>query len=762
MVDSNLKFQAIGVSVPKLDALEKVTGKARYTGDIYPDHMLYGSILRSPYPHAKIHRINAKKAEKLPGVKAVVTWKDAPDTLIGFYQDDYRLFAKDKVRQIGDVVAAVAATDTDICAEALELIDVEYEELTGVFDPIEALSPDAPLVHDSFPGNIGAKTRIRKGGDIVKAFERAEFVFEDTFKTQMVEHCSIEAHMSVAEFDSSGKFTIYSTSQSLFNARLTLHRALQVPMSKIRIINKNVGGGFGGKHDVMLDAYSALLSKKSGCSVKIEGSREEEFIASTVRHPMITTYKTALNREGRILAQQIKIVLDFGAYNDIGEGVLRYATVMSPGPYKIEHVWVDGIGVYTNQQTGGAMRGIGVPQVCFASESQIDMIADRIGIDPYQLRIINAVGDGDTAATGQEFVGIGYKETLRRAKEESGYQWKPGKKRRGFGMASMIYACGAAGRHDFSSAVVRANEDGTFVVLTGTPDFGQGSRTTLAQIAAQEIGARFEDVWVDQPDTEISPVDLYGAAATRITYVAGNAVLSAAAEVKRQILKGASEKWEACEEDLIIQQGNVYVKGHPKTLGSLRELIMEMHRPLGETIIGNGSYHTKGFALDPQDGQTNVVDLFVFGTQIAEVEVDTETGKVKVLNVWAAHDVGKAVNPVNVEGQIEGGVQMGLGYALTEEIIREKGKTLNPSFLDYKMFTAPDMPQIHPIIIEVPEPLGPFGARGIGEPTTIPTAPAVANAVFDAVGVRVKDIPLTPERVLEELKKKDRIKKDLK
>jgi CO/xanthine dehydrogenase Mo-binding subunit len=748
-----MKSQVIGLSVPKLDGLEKVTGRAKFGADIYLKRMLHGKILRSKVPHGKIVNIDTSRAERVAGIKGIVTWRDAPDVLVGMYQNDWRIFAKEKVRYLGDVVAAVAATDPDIASEALELIDVEYEELPAVFDPTEALSPDAPLIHDMFPGNIGARRRIRKG-DPNKIFEKAELIFEDTFKTQMVDHCSIEPHAAVADFDISGKVTIWSCTQAPFNNRVLLSRILQMPMNKIRMITTHVGGAFGGKQDLMAEPACALLARKTGRPVKMVIDRREEFIASTVRHPFIMTYKTAVNSQGRMLARQIHLIQDFGAYNDLGEGVLRYATLMSPGPYRIEHLWVDAIGVYTNQQVGSVMRGVGVPQVCFAGESQLDRIANEIGMDPYHVRMINAVEDGDTAADGQELISIGYKETLSRAREESGYQWKSGKKNHGFGIASMIYTCGGAGRHDSSSAVVKLNEDGTAVVLTGTPDVGQGSRTTLAQIAAEELGMKYEDIWVDQPDTDLSPVDLYGANATRITYVAGNAVKAAAADARDQILERAAEKWRIEPGGLEIVQGEVFEKRNPEPLGNLKDLIMEMHRPLGLTIIGKGSYHTTGVPLDPETGQSHVVDLFLFATQIAEIEVDPDTGLVKVLNIWSAHDVGKAVHPINVEGQIEGGIQMGLGFALTEEIIREEGKTLNPSFLDYKLFTALDMPKIKPIIVEVPEPLGPFGARGIGEATTIPTAPAIANAVYHAVGVRVKELPMTPERILEGLKKK--------
>lgn len=746
------RHQIVGSPVQKLDSLQKVTGEAKYGADINLPRMLYGKILRSKHAHARIVSINTRKAERLPGVKGVVTWIDAPDVLIGMYENDRRIFAKEKVRFMGDTVAAVAATDQDVAEEALKLIEVEYEKLPEVFNPLEAMAPGAPLVHDEYPGNVGAKRTIRKG-DTNNVFKMAEFVFEDTYKTQMVEHCPMETHAAVAECDLSGKVTIWSNSQAPFNNRVLLARALQMPMNKLRIITTNIGGAFGGKQDLMTEPACVLLAKKTGRPVKIVIDRKEEFTASTVRHPLIMTYKTAVTREGRILARQIKIIQDFGAYSDLGEGVLRYAALMSAGPYRIDNIWIDAIGVFTNQQVGSTMRGVGVPQTCFAGESQLDMIATEIGVDPYHIRMINGLHEGDTTANGQKLVNVGYQETLSKAKNECGLRWRKNKKNHGLGMASFIYTCGAAGRHDYSSAIVRLNEDGTVVVLVGTPDVGQGSRTVLAQIAAQELGVRYEDVSIDLPDTDRSPVDLYGANASRITYVAGNAVKEAAGEAKEQILQGASEKWGIQTRDLMIVQSEVFRKGDPEPVGLLKDLIAEMHRPLGQTIIGKGSYHTKGFPMDPETGQTYVGDYFIFGTQIAEVEVDPRTGLVKVLNIWAAHDVGKAVNPTNVEGQIEGGIHMGLGFGLTEEIVREKGDTLNPSFLEYKIFTAPDMPNIKSIIVEVPEPLGPFGARGLGEATTIPTAAAIANAVFNAVGVQFKELPLSAERVLAGLKK---------
>jgi CO/xanthine dehydrogenase Mo-binding subunit len=493
--------------------------------------MLFGKILRSRFPHARITCIDTSRAERLPGVKAVITWRDAPDIQIGFYTDDWRFFAKDKVRYLGDAVAAVAATDPDIAAEALELIHVEYEELPALFDPLEAMKPGAPLIHEQVEGNIACRRRIRKG-DPEQVFARSNYVFEDTFQTQMVNHCPIEPHVAVAQHDHSGRLTIWASTQAPFNNRLVLARGLRIPLNNIRIIVTHVGGAFGGKQDLMVEPSCALLARKSGLPVRIAVDRAEEFIASTVRHPFSLTYKTAVDSQGKILARKIGLVEDLGAYNELGEGVLRYATLMACGPYNIEHVWVDGVGVYTNQQVGGVMRGVGVPQVAFAGDSQLDIIAREIGMDPFELRLKNALKDGDITANGQECVGIGIRETLQAVAEKAGYRSRAKRKNYGLGWACMMYTCGAGGRHDYSSAVVRMNEDGSVALMVGVPDVGQGSRTVLAQICAQELGVRYEDVWIDLPDTDRSPVDLFGANASRITYIAGNAVKSAACKAR--------------------------------------------------------------------------------------------------------------------------------------------------------------------------------------------------------------------------------------
>jgi CO/xanthine dehydrogenase Mo-binding subunit len=754
------EYQVVGTSYPKIDAIEKVCGTIKYAGDIYLPNMLYGKLLRSKYAHAKIISINTKKAESFPGVKAVITSKDIPDIIYGMYQNDQRAFAKDKVVYQGDIIAAVAAEDKDIAEEAIKLIEVEYGKLPVILDPGNAIMENTPQIHDGYPNNIAAKRVIRKG-NVEEAFKKADYIFEDTFYTQMVDHAPIETHVAVASVDSSGMITIWSSTQAPFNNRLLLSKILQKPLNKIRIIGMTVGGAFGGKQELMAEPTAVFLSLKTNRPVKIELDRADELTASSVRHPFKMTYKTALSKEGKILARKIRLIQDSGAYNDLGEGVLRYASIMAAGPYKIDNVWVDAYLVYTNKNFGGVMRGVGVPQVCFAGESQIDMIANKLGIDPFEIRIINALQDGDTTANSQQVFGIGFKETLEAAKEKSdyiNYISKRKRKNRGIGIASMMYSCSGAGRHDYNSAIVKFNEDGTIVVLTGTPDVGQGSRTVLAQIAAEELGMRYEDVWTSMADTAYSPVDMYGANATRITYMAGNAVRNAAREAKKQLIDYLFEKISASEDTIKLENGKVFVNN--REVAEIKEIVREMHRPNGKTIIGIGSHNTLCVPMDPKTGLSNTVDIFLFATGVAEVEVDPTTGKITVLNMWSAHDVGKAINPINVEGQIEGGTGQALGFALCEEIIHDQeGNVMNPGFLDYKIFTALDMPKIHPIIVEVPEPKGPFGARGIGECTTIPGAASIANAVYNAVRSRVDHLPMTPEYIYRELKKLEEGKK---
>lgn len=742
------KYSVIGISSTKIDALEKVTGVAKYGADISFPNMLFGKILRSQYAHAKILKIDTSEAKKLPGVKAVITAYDMPDVLYGIYTDDQRAFAKDKVKYCGDPIAAVAATDMDIAEDALDLIKVEYSPLPVVLDPEKAMETDQLLVHDQFSSNIIATRKIRKG-DVDKAFKKSDFIFENVYQTSMIEHCSIETHVAVADYESSDRLTIWSPTQAPFVSRTLLSRILEMPLSSIRIIQTSLGGAFGGKQDLMAEPSAAMLSKKTRRPVKVICDRMEEFTASTVRHPFKLYFKTSFRKDGKILARKIRIIQDCGAYNDLGEGVLRYATLMAAGPYSIDNVWIDSYLVYTNKNIGTVMRGVGVPQVNFAGERQLDIASRKMNIDPFDLRLKNVLRDGDRTANGQKIFHVGMEKCLRVLREESGYDQyikQNRKKNTGIGLSAMIYDCSAAGVKDYSSAIVKFNEDGSVNVFTGTPDAGQGSRTVLNQIAAEELGVKYEDVWTSMADTDYSPLDKLGFAGSRVSFMAGHAIRNAAIDAKRQIINYIYRKENISKEDISFQEGWVFFRNRKIRL--LRDVVKEMTKEQGKIIIGEGSHNTLSVPMNKENGLSNTVELFLFGASLAEVEVDTNTGKVKVLNIWQSHDVGKVINPLTIQGQVEGGVAQALGFALSEAIIHdENGKVRNPNFLDYKILTALDMPKIYPILVEIPDPKGPFGIKGIGENTAIPGAAAIANAVKDAVNIDVARLPMTPEYI---------------
>jgi len=466
------------------------------------------------------------------------------------------------------------------------------------------------------------------------------------------------------------------------------------------------------------------------------------------------TFKTGVDKEGKILARKITLIQDCGAYNDLGEGVLRYATLMGAGPYSIKNVWIDGYLVYTNKNVGTVMRGVGVPQVNFAGEQQIDIIAKKLKMDPFDIRLKNILRDGDITPNGQKIFNAGIEKCLKELRKKAHYDKyikKPRRKHVGLGLSAMIYDCSAAGGKDYSSAIVKFNEDGSVIVLTGIPDAGQGARTALSQIAAEELGMKYEDVWTSKGDTAYSPLDKLGFAGSRVSYMAGHAVRNAACEAKNQIIDYISIKEKIPREAILFKKGWVYINEKKKR--QIKGIVKQMIGKEGKTILGEGSHNTLSVKMDKKNGLSNTVELYLFGAALAEVEVDPNTGIVNVLNIWQSHDIGKAINPTNLEGQVEGGVVQALGFALCEKLIHDKyGKVMNPNFLDYKIFTALDMPKVHSIIVEIPEPKGPFDIKGIGENTAIPGAAAIANAVKDAEDIDINQLPMTPEYIYGQLK----------
>ena len=759
----------MGEDIPRVDGVEKVTGQAVYGVDLKMSGMLYGKVLRSPFPHARIRHIDVSKAARLAGVKATVSGGEFQEEPYGTDIKDSYFLAVDKVRYQGEPVVAVAATTEELAEEAVSLIEVEYEELEAVFDPALAMQPDAPLVHEKLASyhhgpslnpvsgtNICNHFRLRHG-DIQKGFEDADLVLENTYRFHKAQHCHLEPHAALAKAESSGKITIWTCTQAPYRQRAELAESLGMPFNKIRVIASRCGGGFGAKGSLKLEPLVALLSLKSNYRpVKMAMTRTEEFMASVARHPVLVEMKTAVKKDGRLTASQVRMVWDTGAYSEKGEVVSRNAGYSAGGPYQIPHVQVDSYCVYTNTLTCGAFRGFGMPQVTWALEQQIDVVAEELGIDPVQLRVINGVEEGSISATGEVLRSVGLKDTLKKAAQAIAWEEKPPRPNRGKGVAS-CHKNTATGTS--SSAFVKIDEDGTVSVMTSACEIGQGSNTVLAQMAAQELGLPLEAITLVDPDTDITPFD-FGTVSSRITFFTGNAVLLAIEEAKERLLELAAQKLEANPEDLSMAGGRVYVKGSPQRGLSLKE-IFEPSRRHGLRrgyVLGRGSYTPPDDVLpDPETGQSPKPTAFwMYATHAAEVEVDPETGQINLTRITAAHDLGRAINPASCHGQIQGSLGFGIFAALEEELVTDQGKVINPSLLDYHLPTSLDLPEMVIDLVEVPHPDGPYGAKGLADAAVAPTAPAIANAIFDAIGTRIYDTPITAEKVFLALKAKRR------
>jgi 4-hydroxybenzoyl-CoA reductase subunit alpha len=755
------KFDVVGKREPMLDAFDKATGRARFTDDLTLPEMLFGKILRSPYAHAKILHVDLSKAEKVPGAKGAISGRDIPKKKYGIVpmaKDEYAL-AIDKVRYIGDEVAAVVATSLDAAEEAISKIQVDYEELPAVYDPIEAMKPGAPVIHSEVPNNVSASIR-KEFGNVVKAFRESDAIFEDTFETQPVNHCPLEPQAALATVDHSGKVTLWSSTQIPFFLRRNLATTLDIPESKVRVIKPKVGGGFGQKIDLYAkDFCAAFFAMETKKPVKFVYEREEVFTSTRQRHPMHIQLKTGMKKDGTILAQQFKVIADGGAYNSTAPLMITLACYFIMLPYRLENLLFEGFHVYTNKPVGGAMRGHGIPQVRFAVENQLDIIAEKIGIDPLELRLKNAFLVGEPHPAKLLVQSCGFSDTLMKAAEGIGWKEKRGKLPfgRGVGLAGASFPSGVSNMsHISSGAIVKIERDGSITLLTGAADIGQGAETVISQIVAEELGVPLADIRITAADTEITPLDP-GTFGSGVTLRAGNAARMAAQAAKEKLFETVAEKMETNPRDLEARDRRIYVRENPERGMSLQEAIKAYQysdRPM--PIIGRGSYMPPAkepTTLLKEDG--NFSPAYSFMTQAAEVEVDTRTGKVKVLKMVAAHDCGKAINPMLVEGQLEGSVVGGMGQALYEDVMTEKGQVLNPSFLDYGIPTAMEAPSIASVEVETNDPEGPFGAKESGEGTQLAPAPAIINAIYDAIGVRFKTLPVTPEKVLEALQKKE-------
>jgi len=747
-------LRIVGEPLPRKDGSDIVTGNVVYGADVSFPGILYGRVIRSSIASGRIVKLDTSKAKEFPGVKAVITAEEAPATRFGYGIKDERIFVN-RIRYMGEVIGAVAAVDEETANEAIRLVEVQYEETPGVFDVLEAVKPGAPLVHEEMEtyesnSTVPSSWKPRFGtnilhevesgrGDLEKGFAEADRVFEDTFKTRRVQHCYLEPHACVAKAEAD-TITVWTSTQKAFIVRSALAEIFSIPESSIRVICTKVGGGFGGKNGVRLEHYAVALALKTGRPVKMVMRRDEEFAASAGSVPATIIMKTGVKRDGTITARQVKFFWDCGAYSE-GLPASNRAIHDGAGPYKIPHFKVTSLLVYTNTMRGCPFRGLGCPESTWAGESQIDMIARRLGLDPVEARMKNLVTDGDRAATpgGEILEGVLAKECLERVVKEIGYH---NRKSLDDGEAigiAMIYKSPTSAGGAVSSANVSLHRDGSVQLFVGSSDVGGGMETILAQMVAEVFGVEISDVNVVSGDTALVPFD-HGTYSSRATVSSGLAALQAAEEVKNRFLEIAGKVLEEEPARLMVRGKKVF-----RIAGGGGIPITDI---LKSPRSSQKSLTATGFANE--DGKKG----WRFGAQAVKVRVDRETGMIHVLRVVSAQDVGKAVNPPLVEGQLEGGVVMGLGYALGEEILLDEGKTINSTFSDYRIPFAQGIPPIQLFMMESPLLNGPFGAKGIGELGNFGIAPAIANAVDNAVGIRITDLPMTPEKVLDALERK--------
>lgn len=742
-------MKKIGVNVLKLDALEKVLGASRYGGDYFIPNLLYLKVVRSNRPHAKIIKVELQEALRIKGVERIFTAKDIPGkNWIGIIQKDQPVLNLDRVRCMGDPIALIAARSIDAAEEASQKVKVIYEDLPSIFSPEEALQPYAPLIHEK--GNLLIEFNIIKG-DIQKGFKEAEVIIEKTYTTTWVDHAYLEPDGGIAFGDETSRLTIICPTQNVHYDQREVASFLGLPLEMVRIIQPSTGGAFGGRLDITIQCFLALAAFHLKKPVKIVYSREEVFQVISKRHPLKIHYRSGAREDGTLTAIEVDILGDTGAYASYGTTVAIRAAVHASGPYQVPHIKVRSRMAYTNNPWAGAMRGFGVPQIAFAHESQMDLLAQALKMDPIEIRKKNALRVGSETATGQTLIAsVGIGETLKRIKEwrskVSCLKGDPKRPyiRRGIGVGSMWYGIGNTGLANPSTARIELNPKGEVKLYIGVADIGQGSDIVLLQIASESLGTELGEIQLIRADTSLTP-DAGATSASRQTYITGNAILWAIKNLKEEVIKEASHILNEKEGDLFIEDG--VVKHRQKVCLALP--LQEVAIRAKKTIRGEGTFNPETTRLDPNTGQGIPYATYAFATHLAEVEVDIDTGRVKVLKVIACHDVGKVINPKNVIGQITGGVAMGVGFALMEEYI--PGQTV--SFNNYLVPTSKDVPEVIPIFVEDYEPSGPFGAKGVGEPALIPSAPAILNAIADAIGERIYHLPATLERVLEAAQK---------
>ncbi len=767
-------MEYVGKSVKRVDGVKKVTGTLKYVDDIKLSRMLYAAVQRSPHAHANIVSINIDKAKAVAGVKDVITGEHFARRG-GLYLEDKNFLAVGKVRYRGEAVVAVCAETEAIAKYAAGLVEVEYEILPAVTNAKEGMKADAPLVHPELgdyhwapvffpkPGtNISNHYKLRKG-DVEKAFKEAEVVVENDFYVPHVQHVPIENHTAIAQMDADGSLTVWASCQSPYAVRQALSAAFDIPLNKLRVLSPAVGGGFGSKAGTTLEGIIIPLAMRAkGRPVKLTYSREDEFENAYVRQGLHAKIKTAVNKNGKITGVKNEFIWDGGAYTEYGVNIAKAAGYASAGPYDIESVWTDSYCVYTNHPVGGPYRGFGMSEIHFGIEQNLDIVAHKLGISPVEIRRINGMKPGGTTGTGEVVEVAGLMECIDQVVEDIKYFEKSPNpsptKIRGKGIA-----CGwkapSMPNNAASSAIIKLNEDGTAHLMVSAQDIGQGSDTVMTQIAAEVLSIEPEKITIRTGDTDHTPYE-WQTVASRITYSAGRAVYEAAIDAVEQLKELAQIKLGIFKRDLELRGGYVVSKIYPDRKVAISELALGLTFDDGSgihgPIIGRGSFIPPN--IRNADKETGLGDhpvvFWTYGAQGVEVEVDLETGRTKVLKIASCFDVGKVINPQLLEGQIEGAIAQGLGTALFEELMLRDGRVLNPSFVDYKIPTSDDMPEMIIKFVENPEETGPFGARGVAEPAMVPSAPAIANAIFDATGIRLNTMPMTAERVLNAVKSK--------
>ena len=766
-----VNYSVVGQSVFRTDANPKVTGRALHVGNIEMPGMLHVAVLRSPYPYARIARIKKSKTEALNGVAVVLTGAEIAkmpgiDSHFGPAFRDQPILAVEKACYIGDPVVAVAAIDRRTAEDALQLVEVDYEPLPAVQDVLEAAEPGSPLVHEQHrpakafadlahvkagqQSNICYHFKLRTG-DVDKAFAEADRIFEDTFSSPPAQHMPMEPHVTLAYFDEHERLNIWTASQSPSYVRTEIAATFGISMNRIRVRVPYIGGGYGAKLYAKLEPLCTVLALITKKPVRYALTREEEFLTIT-KHKVVTKIKTAI-KDGAITARKCQVYWDTGAYAEIGPRIGHKSGYTSAGPYRIPNVWIDSYCVYTNKVPAGAFRGFGVPQVIWAYDSQTDIIARTLGADPVDFRLKPALDEGERFATGTVVRSFGIKEAIRQAAQ--GIEWskpKPaqsGSKRRGKGIAAGVKAVLTP---SISGAIVILNADGSANVLSSTVEMGQGSETTMGQIVAEELGIAPERVHIVQPDTDVTPYDTI-TAGSRSTYHMGNAVRVAAGKIKTELCQVVASKLEVDPDDLMASNGRIVVRGNEDRGMAIGEIFLAKFGSLGTTLAAEAVCQPTAAHMDPETGQSEKCTEYWFpSATAAEVEVDTETGRVKILNLISVGDAGTAINPRHCEQQLLGASVMHLGLTMFEEMIFQEGQLVNGSLLDYQIASIKDMPEsVRPIVVQVPHEDGPFGAKGVGETGALTVAPAIANAIHDAVGVRIRDLPITPEKVLRAL-----------